>query len=99
MGKTATLNLRVDPEVKSSAEAVLDELGIPMATAVTIYLRQIARTGGIPFPLTVPLAPRSVDVDRMPDDELVALIEDRVVSARNTPGTPIDQVRSELLGS
>ena len=31
MEKTATLNLRVNPTVKQSAEAVLSKLGIPMS--------------------------------------------------------------------
>ena len=34
MGKTATLNIRVNPNVKENAESVLAQLGIPMATAI-----------------------------------------------------------------
>lgn len=49
-----TLNLRVSPIVKQEAEAVLKQLGVPMATAVDMYLRQIALTGGIPFSVTLP---------------------------------------------
>ena len=41
MEKTATLNLRVNPTTKKSAEDVLSRLGIPMSTAVEMYLRQI----------------------------------------------------------
>ena len=36
MEKTATLNLRVNPTVKQSAESVLSKLGIPMSTAITL---------------------------------------------------------------
>ena len=46
MEKTMTLNLRVNPTVKQQAEDVLKQLGIPMATAIDMYLRQIALTGG-----------------------------------------------------
>ena len=42
MGKTATLNLRVNPDVKENAERVLAQLGIPMATAIDMYLKQIS---------------------------------------------------------
>ena len=49
MEKTMTLNLRVNPTVKQQAEDVLKQLGIPMATAIDMYLRQITMTGGIPF--------------------------------------------------
>ena len=47
MGKSATLNLRVNPEVKEQAEAVLEKLGVPMSTAVDIFLRQVSLTGGM----------------------------------------------------
>lgn len=71
MEKTATLNLRVNPLAKQRAENVLKQLGIPMSTAMDMYLNQIALVGGIPFPVTLPKAPLSVDVDRMSDAELV----------------------------
>ena len=44
MEKTATLNLRVNPTTKKSAEDVLSRLGIPMSTAIDMYLRQIILT-------------------------------------------------------
>ena len=40
MEKTATLNIRVNPEDKKAAEAVLEQLGIPVSTAVTIFLKK-----------------------------------------------------------
>lgn len=46
MEKTATLNLRVNPNVKERAEAVLSRLGVPMSTAIDMYLNQISLTGG-----------------------------------------------------
>ena len=70
MEKTATLNLRVNPDVKKNAEVVLSQLGIPMATAIDMYLRQISMTGGIPFEVTLPKAPTSVNADFMTDEEL-----------------------------
>lgn len=67
MQKSATLNLRVDPEVKQSAESVLSQLGLSMSTAVDMFLRQVSLTGGIPFRVALPEAPRSVDVGAMTD--------------------------------
>lgn len=46
MEKTATLNLRVNPVTKDRAEAVLTKLGIPMSTAIDMYLNQISLTDG-----------------------------------------------------
>ena len=65
MGKTATLNLRVNPDVKENAESVLEQLGIPMATAIDMYLKQISLVGGIPFSVVLPKAASSVNADMM----------------------------------
>ena len=72
MEKTATLNLRVNPNVKKRAEEVLSRLGIPMSTAIDMYLNQISLTGGIPFAVTLPKAPDSINADFMTDEEFHA---------------------------
>ena len=65
MGKTATLNIRVNPDVKENAESVLAQLGIPMATVIDMYLKQISLVGGIPFSIVLPKAANSVNADMM----------------------------------
>ncbi len=40
------LNLRVNPTLKQDAESVLGRLGIPMSTAVDMFLNQIVLVGG-----------------------------------------------------
>lgn len=45
MAKTGTLNLRVDDSVKSAADDILKRLGIPMSTAIDMFLNQIILTG------------------------------------------------------
>lgn len=72
MEKSVTMNLRVNPSVKKQAEDVLRQLGIPMATAIDMYLRQISMTGGIPFSVTLPRAPASVNADAMTTAQLRA---------------------------
>lgn len=75
MEKTATLNLRVNPKVKERAEAVLSRLGVPMSTAIDMYLNQISLTGSIPFSISLPKAPDTINVDLMTEDELHAKIQ------------------------
>ena len=70
MEKTATLNLRVNPDVKKSAETVLSQLGVPMSTAVDMFLKQITLTGGIPFAITLPKAPANINTDLMCAQEI-----------------------------
>lgn len=75
MEKTVTMNLRVNPLVKQQAEDVLKQLGIPMATAIDMYLRQISMRGGIPFAVTVTKAPIQISADEMDSRALHAAIE------------------------
>lgn len=75
MEKTTTLNLRVNPVIKQNAETVLKQLGIPMATAVDMFLRQISLTGSIPFPLSLPKAPASINADEMTSQELHSALQ------------------------
>lgn len=70
MTNTTTLNIRINPTVKQKAEEVLEELGIPMSTAINMYLRQISMTRGIPFPVKLPTAPASLNARTMSETEL-----------------------------
>ena len=75
MGKSATLNLRVNPAVKERAEKVLSQLGVPMSTAIDMYLNQISLTGGIPFSVSLPKAPVSIHADGMTAEEIHQKLE------------------------
>ncbi|MCH3953843.1 MAG: type II toxin-antitoxin system RelB/DinJ family antitoxin [Eubacterium sp.] len=70
MGKSATLNLRVDPELKQNAEAILSRLGLPMSTAVDLFLNQIVLTGGLPFAVTLPDVPENIDTAKMTSEQI-----------------------------
>ena len=48
----ARLSVRVDAEIKRQVEAIFHELGMTMSTGINLYLNQVARQRGIPFPLT-----------------------------------------------
>jgi len=76
MEKSRTLNLRVNPEVKKRTEEVLAQLGIPMSTAIDIYLKQISLTGGIPFAVTLPKVPEGLNMDLMTTNEIRTKIQE-----------------------
>jgi len=76
MEKTATLNLRISPEVKNSAEMVLSQLGVPMATAIDMFLKQVTLTGGIPFAVTLPKAPNNVNADTMSVSQIRSMLDE-----------------------
>ncbi|MGR3318112.1 MAG: type II toxin-antitoxin system RelB/DinJ family antitoxin [Candidatus Anammoxibacter sp.] len=54
MPKTATIQARINPKVKTQAQKILNSLHISMSEAISIYLTQIALHKGIPFEITIP---------------------------------------------
>ncbi len=54
MSKTTTIQARINPEIKTQAQKILNSLHISMSEAISIYLTQIALHKGIPFEIKVP---------------------------------------------
>ncbi len=54
--KTAIINARVKPELKSDVEKILAQLGITTTQAITMFFEQIKMNRGIPFQLKIPNA-------------------------------------------
>ena len=47
--ESTNLNIRIDKEVKSQAEKLLNDIGMSLSTAINVFIRQLIRDGGIPF--------------------------------------------------
>ena len=54
MAKTASLNIRIDPEIKLDAERLFGMFGITVTDAVNMFLHQSIMVGGLPFELKQP---------------------------------------------
>lgn len=54
MAKTATLTMRLDPQVKANAESVYSVYGISLSEAIDIFLHKSILEGGLPFSLKQP---------------------------------------------
>ena len=54
MAKTDTLNIRIEPKLKEEVETTLNDLGMNIAEAVTIFLKQVVITESIPFVIKKP---------------------------------------------
>lgn len=46
---TTNINVRVDTELKQSAEALFEDLGLSMSAAITMFLKSAVSHDGIPF--------------------------------------------------
>jgi DNA-damage-inducible protein J len=54
MAKTSSLNIRIDPDVKSTVDGIFSRFGITVADAVNIFLHKSIMVGGLPFDMTLP---------------------------------------------
>lgn len=45
----ATVSTRIDDKTKSLAEQVANEIGIPLSTAINIFLKRFIANNGFPF--------------------------------------------------
>ena len=55
MAKEATLQVRIDAELKEKAEALYREMGTSFAEAVRIFAKQSVQENGMPFVVTANL--------------------------------------------
>jgi addiction module RelB/DinJ family antitoxin len=61
MTKDATVSARIDENIKSQAESILQQLGIPVSVVINTLYHQIIIQQGVPFPLTLAKAPPTLD--------------------------------------
>ena len=51
---TVATQIRVNAEIKKSAKAIFDQLGLDFSSAVNLFLFQCVLRGGLPFAVEVP---------------------------------------------
>ena len=73
MPKSSAMTIRIDPEIKSQADSVLQFLGMTTSEAVTVFLRQVILNNGIPFAIKAPAY----------NDETVAALREAEEIAKN----------------
>ncbi|HED06496.1 MAG TPA: type II toxin-antitoxin system RelB/DinJ family antitoxin [Ignavibacteria bacterium] len=54
MPKSAVIQARIDPSVKTKAQKILSKLNISMSEAISLFLTQVSLNKGIPFEIKIP---------------------------------------------
>jgi len=54
MNKTATIQARINPDLKKKAQKILNKLNLSMSEAISLYLTQVTLHQGIPFDIKLP---------------------------------------------
>lgn len=77
MAQTAQVSFRIDEDVKRRAERALDDMGLTMSAAITVFLTKVARERRIPFEIsaTVPVRRKPVSLGSLTKKELDAELE------------------------
>ena len=52
-----TTTMRIDDDLKRESEIILQDIGLNMTSAVVLFLHQVVKQRGIPFPLVVNPSP------------------------------------------
>ena len=79
--KTANVLARVEPDVKQQAEEIMSQLGIPVSVVINMLYKQIIMKKGIPFSLSLPSAP--VTLDEMDKATFNSIMENGLKQAKN----------------
>lgn len=54
MTKAAVISARIDPGLKHNVEQILDDLGLNMTQAITLFFKQVELQHGLPFDVRLP---------------------------------------------
>ena len=92
--KNATLNVRVENDLKVEAESILQKLGIPVSVLINSLYRQIIYKRGIPFSITIPNEPKTLD--DFTESELNAKIQHSYKQSLEGKGRPFEEVFDDL---
>lgn len=71
MASSTNLSIRMDTDVKAQAEALYNELGMSLTTAINIFIRQSLRERCIPFDITLN-TPNRETLEAMAEAERIA---------------------------
>ena len=99
MSQTSMLTARIDPELKSEAENILGQLGLPAGRAITLFYRQIVLRRALPFPVALDVAPPPslADMTRRDFDRELELAEAAIHEGRaQSADTAFADIRARL---
>jgi DNA-damage-inducible protein J len=74
MARTSNVFVRLEPSVKEQSEAILNQLGIPMSNAISLFLQQVILQRGLPFDVKLP-EEKPLVKESLTDDQFNAIIE------------------------
>ncbi|WP_144744697.1 type II toxin-antitoxin system RelB/DinJ family antitoxin [Enorma burkinafasonensis] len=85
MAKSASISMRVNPQIKAEAESIYESLGMTLTEAINIFLHKSILEGGLPFDVRQP---------RYNSETEAAMREARDILAGKMPAESYDSASS-----
>lgn len=95
MAKTANLYARIEPDLKEQAEQILNAIGLPPSSAITMFYKQVVMQQGLPFDARLNYR-KPMDISSMTKDEFDFELEKGYQDAVAGRTKPIDEVFESL---
>lgn len=95
MAKTANLYARIEPDLKEQAEQILNAIGLPPSSAITMFYKQVVMQQGLPFDARLNYR-IPVDISSMTRQEFDFELEKGYQDAVAGRTKPIDEVFESL---
>ena len=95
MAKTANLYARIEPDLKEQAEQILNAIGLPPSSAITMFYKQVVMQQGLPFDAKLNYR-KPMDISSMTKDEFDFELEKGYQDAVAGRTKPIDEVFESL---
>ena len=92
--KTANVTARIQPDIKESAEAILERLGIPVSVFIDMTYRQVIMHDGVPFSLEIPQ--KITTRDSITEAEFNKMMATGLAQAKADDSLTIDEAFSNL---
>ena len=93
--RSSNVNVRIEPDIKEQAAAILKVLGISESTYVDMAYRQLVLQKGIPFPVSLPGSIRTRDT--MSDADFNAMMATGLKQAQAGDAMPLDAAFDDIL--
>ena len=71
MATSSSYTHRIDPTLRAQSEALFNELGMSLGTAINVFLKKSVRVGGFPFDVNLD-APNKETIEAMLEAEHIA---------------------------
>ena len=96
--KSSNVVARVEPDIKTKAEAIMASLGVPASVVINALYHQVIYTKSIPFSISIPA--NIPALENMSEEEFDLTMESSFEQAKNGEGESakevLDSIRSRI---